>query len=77
MYLSLVKSGVQEKRERRLKEQIRSPVGGGFLIPELAKKFGIMSIPTIIIFENGEQREKHIGLWSKEDMVDTVNSYLK
>lgn len=44
---------------------------------ELAKKFGIMSIPTIIIFENGEQREKHIGLWSKEDMVDTVNSYLK
>lgn len=44
---------------------------------KLARKFGIMSIPTIIIFENGEQREKHIGLWQKEDMLDEIKSYLK
>lgn len=43
----------------------------------LAKKFGIMSIPTIIIFENGELRQKHIGLWQREDMVDTISSYLR
>ena len=28
----------------------------------IARKFGIMSIPTIMVFENGEEREKHIGL---------------
>ena len=42
----------------------------------LARKFGIMSIPTIIIFENGEQREKHIGLWQHDDALDTIKSYL-
>lgn len=43
----------------------------------LARKFGIMSIPTIMVFENGEQREKHIGLWQHDDAVDTIRSYLK
>lgn len=42
----------------------------------LARKFGVMSIPTIIIFENGEERQKHIGLWQYEDALDTIKSYL-
>lgn len=42
----------------------------------LARKFGIMSIPTIIIFEDGQQREKHIGLWQHDDALDTIKSYL-
>lgn len=44
--------------------------------PNLARKFGVMSIPTIIIFENGEERQKHIGLWQNEDAIDTIKSYL-
>ena len=44
---------------------------------KLARSFGIMSIPTLILFENGKEVEKHIGLWQKEDMIDTINSYLK
>lgn len=44
--------------------------------PNLARKFGVMSIPTIIIFENGEERQKHIGLWQYEDAIDTIKSYL-
>ena len=43
----------------------------------LARKFGIMSIPTIMVFENGQEREKHIGLWQHEDAFDTINSYCK
>ncbi len=42
----------------------------------LARKFGIMSIPTIIIFENGQVRQKHIGLWQHDDALDTIKSYL-
>lgn len=42
----------------------------------LARKFGIMSIPTIMIFEDGQQREKHIGLWQHDDALDTIKSYL-
>lgn len=30
--------------------------------PELAKSFGIMSIPTLIVFEGGEIKTKAVGL---------------
>ena len=43
----------------------------------LARKFGVLSIPTIIVLENGEVREKHIGLRQHEDAFDTINSYCK
>lgn len=43
---------------------------------KLARKFGIMSIPTIIVFVNGEEVEKHIGLWNKDDLIETVQKYL-
>lgn len=42
----------------------------------LARKFGIMSIPTIVIMRDGKQVEKHVGLMQKEDLVDLVNSHL-
>lgn len=43
---------------------------------KLARKFGIMSIPTILIMQDGVMAEKHIGLMPKEDLVDLVKSYL-
>lgn len=30
--------------------------------PELAKRFGVMSIPTLILFKNGKQADKSVGL---------------
>ena len=30
--------------------------------PELANRFGVMSIPTVIAFENGEQKDKIVGV---------------
>ena len=42
---------------------------------DIARKFGVMSIPTIVLLENGQVREKHIGLWQKEDALDTIKSY--
>ncbi len=36
--------------------------------PEIASKYGIMSIPTIIIFENGIQKKTFIGLTSKDEI---------
>ena len=43
---------------------------------ELAKKFGIMSVPTMIIFQDGQEAEKIIGLRSQEDIKEILNSYL-
>ena len=34
--------------------------------PELAEKFGIMSIPSVFLFKNGEVAGSFLGLQSKE-----------
>ena len=40
----------------------------------LAIKFGIMSIPTLIVFKNGEQKAKQVGALSKEAILDLVKN---
>ena len=40
--------------------------------PDLAMQFGVMSIPTIIVFKNGEIAETFIGVTDKESIVNAV-----
>ncbi len=40
--------------------------------PELAMQFGVMSIPTIIVFKNGEIAETFIGVTDKENIVNAL-----
>lgn len=40
--------------------------------PELAIRFGVMSIPTLIVFKDGEVANKSVGLISKEDILDLL-----
>lgn len=42
---------------------------------ELARKFGVMSIPTLILFVDGKMYEKHIGLWQKDQLLELLNSF--
>lgn len=37
--------------------------------PETAQKFGIMSIPTLLVFKNGEVVKQLIGYKPKSDLV--------
>jgi thioredoxin 1 len=37
--------------------------------PELAQKFGVMSIPTLLVFENGEVKSKTVGAVPKESIL--------
>ena len=39
---------------------------------ELAAQFGVMSIPTMILFKNGEQAGKKVGFAKKEDVLQFV-----
>lgn len=36
--------------------------------PELAQKYGIMSIPTVVLFEGGNPKETSVGLVPKESI---------
>ena len=39
---------------------------------ELAEEFGIMSIPTIMIFENGQVIKTFIGVTSKDEIMKVL-----
>ena len=39
---------------------------------ELAEKYEIMSIPTIIIMKNGQVVNKYVGLTSKEELLSNI-----
>ena len=43
---------------------------------ELARKFGIMSIPTFIILVNGEETDRLIGVIQKSEMKTKLSSYI-
>ncbi|MCF7920824.1 MAG: thioredoxin [Candidatus Cloacimonetes bacterium] len=38
--------------------------------PELANQYHVMSIPTILFFRNGQVDKQHVGLISKEKMIE-------
>lgn len=41
--------------------------------PELAKEFGIMSIPTLVVMKNGEIFSREVGLRGKQDILNKLN----
>lgn len=41
--------------------------------PSLAARFGVMSVPTVILFNGGAVKEQIVGLVSKRALADKVN----
>lgn len=41
--------------------------------PDLASKFGIMSIPTLLVFQNGEMRQSSVGVISKDQILKLID----
>ena len=44
--------------------------------PELASQFGVMSIPTLILFKDGQPVDKMVGLQSKDSLKSKISSNL-
>ena len=55
--------------------------GGNFTVakvnvddnPDIARQFGITAIPTLLVFKNGEVKNKAIGVISKEEILNLLN----
>lgn len=41
---------------------------------DIAQSLGIMSIPTLIIYKEGKLVNKKMGIMSKSDLIDFINS---
>lgn len=39
---------------------------------EIAREYKVMSIPTIIVFKNGNETKRYTGFMSKEDFLDFI-----
>ncbi|MFK7981193.1 MAG: thioredoxin [Saprospiraceae bacterium] len=44
--------------------------------PQVAAKFGVRSIPTIIFLKNGEIVDKHVGVTSKANLAAKIDAAL-
>ena len=41
---------------------------------DLAKQFGVMSVPTMVIFKDGKEVDRIVGLRQKSQIVDALNN---
>lgn len=65
-------------------EEIDKEIGDKVTIAKLnvdenqatASKFGIMGIPTLLLFKDGKPVEKVVGYQPKEELMATINKYL-
>jgi thioredoxin 1 len=45
--------------------------------PQMAQKYGIMSIPTLLIFKNGQVIEQFVGVQPKEVLKTSLTNFAK
>ncbi len=43
---------------------------------ELAQEHGVMSIPTLILFKNGEEKDRFVGAMDEDALKDSLNKSL-
>ena len=44
--------------------------------PEIARRFSVMSIPTLIVFRDGQEAARIIGAKGKGQLVQELNAFL-
>lgn len=44
--------------------------------PDTAMRYRVMSIPTFIVFQNGQEVERLVGFMSKEEMMSQLSKFL-
>ncbi len=42
---------------------------------DLCRKYGVMAVPTMIIFKDGKQVDKFSGFMPKEDILEKLNKF--
>jgi thioredoxin 1 len=45
--------------------------------PAVAQRYGVQGIPTLIIFQNGAEQERIVGVASQEKISRTIDRYIR
>ncbi|MCF7848132.1 MAG: thioredoxin [Kiritimatiellales bacterium] len=70
------------KMQTPILEKVSAAVGDKAVIakvnvdeaPEVAAKFGIRSIPTLILFKDGENKQQFVGVQQEAGLVAAINA---
>ena len=70
------------KRQGPVLDDLEPKSGGKFAVgkvnvdnePALAQKYGVMSIPTLIVFKDGEVKETAVGFRSEDNLLEMLNA---
>lgn len=63
---------VIEELAKEYKEKIKVGKLNVDKSPKMAQKYGVMSIPTLILFRGGKEVKRLVGLQSKENLVEEL-----
>ncbi|NLX25310.1 MAG: thioredoxin [Lentisphaerae bacterium] len=72
------------KMQGPILEKVKVEIGGKAMIakvnvdenPELAAKYGVRSIPTLILLKDGEMKQQFVGLQQQPALVQAINAAL-
>lgn len=72
------------KMQGPILEKVKAEIGGKAMIakvnvdenPELAAKYGVRSIPTLILLKDGKVKQQFVGLQQQPALVQAINSAL-
>lgn len=42
----------------------------------IASKYNVFSIPTLVVIKDGEEKERLVGFRSEEEIIEVMNKYL-
>jgi thioredoxin 1 len=67
---------VLEEMDQELGDQLKIVKVNVDENPETASHFGVMSIPTLLVFKNNEVVDKAVGFMPKEALTEKVKAHL-
>lgn len=44
--------------------------------PALGEKYGIRAVPTVLFYKDGQEKEKHLGMMSADQVKEIIGKYL-
>ena len=67
---------VLEQIQNEMPESIKIAKVDTDKFPSIASEYGVFSLPSLLLFKNGEVKEVMVGLMPKSSVVNNIKKYL-
>ena len=67
---------LEEIAERARRASSRSPSSTSTTTPNIARRFDVMSIPTLLVFKDGEVEKRLVGAKGKAQLLQELAEFI-